>query len=782
MVEEIVTVVAQKGKNYDETGQVIASYGRSIVFLPKGVQPGQQVRVRLIEIEGKKDARGRVMYRAELAPVEYTERWKDNGDGTASRVKIAIDWQLVENEVEVIETRELKKEEKFYPLSGQRSEFSLEWGKDLGSSFVKKILVKTFSLEEETVKDGKIVWTKKGEREERGQPVQCPVNRVEAVGGEWYRNRFNTTYEPPWSLELRVHFQVEGEEKYITQTTTWGEIPAWLQAEISTRYPVCSCGRQRRDVEVPDGYDKCELCRAQETCERCGKQAKIAVIHGKMVCDACQPYEEQEQLIANHLTMAHRQAIADEARKLLQGQALEAELGFQVLKAGLGHITYSYTRDRILRRYEGYRWYYFTGEGVFGTKFEPTALQVLQFLPQATDNAFVEMVVWVVEGPKPSGPDFYLRTQVYSESGVSLPQITEDQLKQVVANLEAGQRVLAYRLRDSEADRLAALEAFRQAKDLASFSNSKVRKLYERARQALETEEQNYSAALKALQEVLAERERQKVLEDLLVQEYSSCPVCGKEWDFREEDHYCERQEELRARGQYQEFEIKVSRVGETEFVRLVAVYDDYYGKYELRLDVNEENLSEISEPSQVETNTFWRKPSARERELAEEIRKIQAELARLEEELSRCEGEYPSRVKVTFQQGVDPKGQPQLQTEGVFTGSVENRNAENGYSEYTEQEALFVCRRHCGWLEEQPQAGQTWVATLAFQIGVDKRGWPIVVVNPQVRVDQKAEFEKKLARLKQELEAERNRVDPFDENGNPQTTMAQALRKAGLI
>jgi hypothetical protein len=774
MAEIIETLLAEKGKRYEEDGQAIASYRRSIVFLPKGVQPGQKVRVRLIEIEGKKDARGHPMYRAEPAPVEYTERWKDNGDGTASRVKVAIDWLLKESEVEVIETRKLESREARAWLYTERS---VVWGSSLTSSFVEEVEVRSVPIESEVVKNGALVWERTSEREERSQPVQRPVSRVEGVGGQWYQNRFNATYEPPWSLELKVHFQVEGEEKYITQNTTWGEIPSWLQAELETRYPVCSCGRQRRDVEVPDGYAKCELCRAEETCQRCGKQAKITVINGKLVCDTCQPYEEQEQLIALYLTDAHRQAIADEARKLLAGQALESELGFQVLKAGLGHITYSYTRDRILRRYEGYRWYYFTDEGVFGTEFEPAALQVLQYLPQATGNSLVELVAWVVGGLKPSGPDFYLQTQVEGKEGVK-PQITEDLLKQVVAKLEAGQPVLADWLRGSESERLAALEAFRQAEELASAPyGSRIYELYGEARQALESEEQDYKTALEALQKAFAEKARQRILDDLIAREYSSCPVCGEKLYSQ---HRCERQEELRARGQYQEFTVKVSKIGEAELVKIVAEYDDRYNEYELRLVVD--RSVEFSDPSKIKTVNLWREPSAREIKLMEEIEKVQAELVRLEDELSRCEGEHPSRMKVTFQQGVDPKGQPQLQAEKVFTGSVENRNAESGYSEYTNQKVLFVCRRNCPWLEEQPRAGQTWICSLAFQIGVDKRGWPVVVVNPQVCVDRKAELEEKLARLKQELEAEQNRVDPFDENGNPKTAMAQALRKAGLI
>src|SRR3990167_11066010 len=85
--EQIQTLEATQGKNPSEA---IASYGRSIVFLPSGVKPGQTVRARLQEI--KPDSRGRMMYRAIPAPVEYSERWKDNGDGAASRVTIATDW------------------------------------------------------------------------------------------------------------------------------------------------------------------------------------------------------------------------------------------------------------------------------------------------------------------------------------------------------------------------------------------------------------------------------------------------------------------------------------------------------------------------------------------------------------------------------------------------------------------------------------------------------------------------------------------------------------------
>lgn len=64
----IATLKAERGSKYEETSQCISSHEGSIVFLPKGVEPDQVVRVRLSPVEGKVDKRGKVMYWAEFAP------------------------------------------------------------------------------------------------------------------------------------------------------------------------------------------------------------------------------------------------------------------------------------------------------------------------------------------------------------------------------------------------------------------------------------------------------------------------------------------------------------------------------------------------------------------------------------------------------------------------------------------------------------------------------------------------------------------------------------------
>lgn len=84
----IVTLRAERGAKYDKTGQCISSYNRSIVFLPRSAQPDEVVRVRLIQIEGKADKNGRVMYRAEFAPLDLTMEVKQTIVSEAQQLRV----------------------------------------------------------------------------------------------------------------------------------------------------------------------------------------------------------------------------------------------------------------------------------------------------------------------------------------------------------------------------------------------------------------------------------------------------------------------------------------------------------------------------------------------------------------------------------------------------------------------------------------------------------------------------------------------------------------------
>lgn len=88
MAERIVlTLRAERGGKYDETGQCISSWNRSIVFLPRSAKPDEVVRVWLIPIEGKVDKSGRVMYRTEFAPLDLTMEVKQTIASEAQQLR-----------------------------------------------------------------------------------------------------------------------------------------------------------------------------------------------------------------------------------------------------------------------------------------------------------------------------------------------------------------------------------------------------------------------------------------------------------------------------------------------------------------------------------------------------------------------------------------------------------------------------------------------------------------------------------------------------------------------
>ncbi|MDD4901364.1 MAG: hypothetical protein PHS62_04690 [Patescibacteria group bacterium] len=94
----VVTLRADRGNKYDEDGQCIGTYQRSIVFMPREVKPDQTVRVRLVPVmdrttgKEKTDKGGRVIYRAQLAPAQLPERceWEIAEKAGALRKAVAL--------------------------------------------------------------------------------------------------------------------------------------------------------------------------------------------------------------------------------------------------------------------------------------------------------------------------------------------------------------------------------------------------------------------------------------------------------------------------------------------------------------------------------------------------------------------------------------------------------------------------------------------------------------------------------------------------------------------
>jgi hypothetical protein len=344
--------------------------------------------------------------------------------------------------------------------------------------------VKTIpTLVEYITSAGTVFLKEAGTREERSAPERLSILRVKVWAGDFGSHRFEVAYQDVWTLSVDCYYT---DSDFVRENTVWGKLPAWLQAEVQAQYPPCSCCRQRRDIHVSDSYGKCELCRAEEHCIRCEKKSTVKNLGGRLVCDKCQPYETAEQLIETSFPMERREAIAAEAITLLVGQALPQEVGEAILKTTLDHVATSWLLDRCTRKSTGYCWYYFCEDGIYGTKLAPAALQILQFLPQASGNGLVEMVAWLVEPPKAS-PTFYSATQV--DGRVVTPTIAEHQLKQEIK--------VADFLRGSEADRIAAIVGYKVLVEKLGGESREARAVAE----ILQDEKQDYAAALTKIRE-----------------------------------------------------------------------------------------------------------------------------------------------------------------------------------------------------------------------------------------------------------------------------------------
>lgn len=498
----IVTLEAKAGKN---SGEAIGTYQRyHLVFLPRGIDIDKEYRVELHEI--KDDSRGRMMYRGVPAPEEYSEGWKDNGDGTVSKVTIATDWKNEKSEVGVVETRPYQKRE---GSASTQSNLKVFWGNDLADSIIEDSQIRLIPLEEEKVENGQLVWKKYDERQEPQASVNYPVKGIEIDSWcDWNKKRLQATYDSDVAVKVTVKFNKPDSSwgQSHSLSTTWAEMPKWWQAEQEVKYPVCACGRNRYDANNSDGYAKCEKCREEEHCVRCGKQAKVKNLSGRLVCTECEPYEAQEQMVDRLVPDEKRQGLAEEAKRMLKGEAIQREAGEIILKSTVSHIEDSWSRDNIINKCIGYAWYYFCEDGIYGSKLSPSTLQIIAFLPQAIGNGLVELVAWLsgyqkVEECERYG-DYYHRTQVKGES--QKPSLSESNLSQLH---------VATWLRGSEVDRLNALEGYKGLAEKLGRSNSRVEEI---GQILFSGNEQDYVAVLKKIAETERAVEKEAESEEIL--------------------------------------------------------------------------------------------------------------------------------------------------------------------------------------------------------------------------------------------------------------------------
>jgi|GEM_PF-2424994 len=743
--ENLVAVLLVEEGN--KPGQPIATYCPSrrvhhLVFMPREVPVGQQVRVKLVET-GKEDSRGRMLYRAVPAPAEYAERWRDNNDGTASLVLYSTSWLLSESEEGEREKRPLAVDVPRPEEAVTRTNHLIDWGKDSSDTTIVETEVLVTPLYKEYLWSGyRLEWEKTGYQEVPGDMDIYPLAKIDGAEQSLSREQMlSVVWENDWQINLKAYFMKDGQKNNITDQKEWGKLPVFVQQQLQSEWPLCLCGRERISLAPGyklDDYPKCNQCRSEEHCERCGEQKPINYLAGHLVCNECKPYESAEQLIDQSVSAERKQALADLVKKLLTAQPLEAELGILVLKNNLSHISNTRAQGRILDQWKGYQWYYSAADGTYGTKFSASALAILQYLPQASGNGLVEMITWLTDNLKAAN-DFYTRTQMRGEK-ISLPDL---QIRCTITQImsENFGRLVADKLSGSEADRSLALEG-REKLAILSAQSDDVRNLLREVDDLLQASEQDYAKVINKISDAETFLQNLQRLEDLLVAEYSVCPICGGELN-RNVSHYCGQDYEVEL-GCLEDGEpLKESFGDNREEVLVSLVFNAEY--QEIKMQINQDVLHNLG-AEKIVTETTWNAPTEAEKSLRVRMNELKKKLMAIERERN-----ISNRIAVSFAEGLDPKGEKQMQAEGVFSGVIDNKKSDNGYSEYSNQNVVFVANIHSSsWLDETPQPRQVWSCKPAFQIST-KDGKPVIVVNPQLRLDQETEIRAQIEALQKE-------------------------------
>jgi hypothetical protein len=565
------TLPLSQGNKWDEkTGRgAVASLPRGrrshLVFappLPQGRKPEGRVRLKVVAMRDhqdklKVDRNGDPLFRGTPAPVVHEDRWRQNPDGSFSRVKFSINWLLEEKEVGVQETRQPATKQE----PGQKPPVNrVVWGTDLGTCKVQKIVTPTTVTFREVIVDMEKEFSSPGGI----VPHLMRVSEVDGtpyVAAEWLAKAVAVITPQPQYLQvvygsdLQFYLNIwtatpmDNQREQLAMYETWGNLPLWVQQHITTEYyPLCSCGRERWSTrQQHDGYQKCAICRTEESCSRCSKSehlaGEIALTPKGMICKQCENRLPLEQLVEEHVSLSRRQEVVREAESLLGAKALEGEVGEMILEATLGHLTSKSELQDALRDRTGYAWYYWSEEGVYGSKFGPEALQLLSYYAQAKGDGLITFSAWLTGQYHKVNDcdrynDFYWTTQVKGES-----------LEPTFSGGALGQPlVVATKVLGRNADRTAALAGHQRLVEKLGMDALQVYEVW----RVLCRSDQDYAEALQkiaAAEEAVRlkeESERRRAdteaqLPELLREHYRSCPICCEaiKWEeVRLEDSY----------------------------------------------------------------------------------------------------------------------------------------------------------------------------------------------------------------------------------------------------
>ncbi len=466
----IVTLTAEAGRQWEEKKEAIGTHGRSIVFLPRGVQPGENVRVELEEVRA--DARGRMMYRGRPAPILRVERWIERS-GKLENLELSVDWKLQETELGVLESRPIVRRD---GEARKSSTFTTDWSTSLQTARIS-VTTKTEIPELEEHVDSSCYGTptprdREMARRDGGTVTETftleaiePVRSGYVHSNDWLDNRRRASYEGEPALYVRLKLAYDGDKTVETQASKWVDLPSWVQNHLSALNLLCGCRRER--VDAPSG---------------------------KTICSICQRELEFEQAFS----MDRRVELAAQAAKLAAIEPVSKEAGEIILASSFDHVPdrgFGTTRSSLVKKSSGFAWYYFDDDGIYGSKFPVVALQILSNLALASGQALRELAAWIAGPHKPNE----YRPQEYEQSYYVRSQIKGEALEaSFVGTDELSSIVVAERLCGSMNDRQAALEGLERVKDALGERDRKTLEISD----VLQGDQQDFGLALQKIREI----------------------------------------------------------------------------------------------------------------------------------------------------------------------------------------------------------------------------------------------------------------------------------------
>lgn len=226
---------------------------------------------------------------------------------------------------------------------------------------------------------------------------------------------------------------------------SWNQVLPGLRLDYEVRWPVCECGRMRREALK---HERCYKCRAYRPCSRCGKETYVGEDKPQdmiVLCSNCKITADRVARVRVYFTVEVCQRIAAEAQSLLAGQLTEGPAAIALLTEVIERrFQPGYERDRKIGELNGILLAIVNSDGYWSSKKNRQALEMLATIDQQENEEFLLTVALAVfedvEAFLRGDHDlsYYLGTS-YDYAIAAAARATSPQLAKLVADSETSQ-------------------------------------------------------------------------------------------------------------------------------------------------------------------------------------------------------------------------------------------------------------------------------------------------------------------------------------------------------